>query len=164
MTAELSDVFVTKREGVLYVVNTLLATFPDCAGYALDLSGRFTALAEARTRPLDFAAANWLATALFVAKSYPNCLLIDVGSTTTDLVPVRDGEVGAQGRDDAERLIVEDQAVHLRERAEQPLTLDGGVREERRNLCKHLSWPRWALTLRSSSLPAVAGTRLRRAP
>lgn len=105
MTAELSDVFVTKREGVLYVVNTLLATFPDCAGYALDLSGRFTALAEARTRPLDFAAANWLATALFVAKSYPNCLLIDVGSTTTDIIPIVAGQVACQGRTDMDRLM-----------------------------------------------------------
>jgi uncharacterized hydantoinase/oxoprolinase family protein len=34
MTAELSDVFMTKREGVLCVVDTLLAAFPGCASYA----------------------------------------------------------------------------------------------------------------------------------
>ncbi len=105
MTAELSDVFVTKREGVLYVVDTLLATFPGCVSYALDLSGKFTALAEVRARPLDFAAANWLATALFVAKSYPNCLLIDVGSTTTDIIPIVAGQVVCQGRTDLDRLM-----------------------------------------------------------
>ncbi len=105
MTAELSDVFVTKREGVLYVVDTLLSTFPQCASYALDLSGRFTALAEARMRPLDFAAANWLAAALFVARSYPDCLLIDIGSTTTDIIPIVDGQVACQGRTDMERLM-----------------------------------------------------------
>ena len=105
MTAELSDVFVTKREGVLYVADTLLATFPHCAAYALDLSGRFAALAEVRTRPLDFAAANWLATALFIARSYPNCLLIDVGSTTTDIIPIVDGQVACRGRTDMDRLM-----------------------------------------------------------
>ncbi len=105
MTAELSDVFVTKREGVLHVVDTLLATFPSSASYALDLSGRFTALAEARTRPLDFAAANWLATALFVARSYPNCLLIDVGSTTADIIPILDGQVACRDRTDTGRLM-----------------------------------------------------------
>lgn len=105
MTAELSDVFVTKREGVLYVLDTLLAAIPQCAGYALDLSGRFTALAEARTRPLDFAAANWLATALFVAASYPNCLLIDVGSTTADIIPILDGQVACRDRTDMGRLM-----------------------------------------------------------
>ncbi len=105
MTAELSDVFVTKREGVLYVVDTLLAAFPQCASYALDLSGKFAPLGEAQTRPLDFAAANWLATALFVARSYPNCLLIDVGSTTTDIIPIVDGQVACQGRTDMDRLM-----------------------------------------------------------
>jgi hypothetical protein len=105
MTAELSDVFVTKREGVVSVVDTLLAAFPRCASYALDLSGRFAALAEARTRPLDFAAANWLATALFVARSYPDCLLIDVGSTTADIIPILDGQVACQDRTDMGRLM-----------------------------------------------------------
>ena len=104
MTAELSDVFVTKREGVLYVVDTVLATFPQCASYALDLSGRFVALAETRARPLDFAAANWLATALFVAQLYPNCLLIDIGSTTADIVPIVDGQVACRDRSDLGRL------------------------------------------------------------
>jgi (4-(4-[2-(gamma-L-glutamylamino)ethyl]phenoxymethyl)furan-2-yl)methanamine synthase len=105
MTAELSDVFVTKREGVLYVADTLLATFPRCASYALDLSGKFAGLAEARARPLDFAAANWLATALFVARSCPNCLLIDSGSTTTDIIPIVNGQVACQGRTDMDRLM-----------------------------------------------------------
>lgn len=105
MTAELSDVFVTKREGVLYVLDNLVATFPHCTGYALDLSGKFVALAEARMRPLDFAAANWLATALFIARSYPNCLLIDVGSTTTDIIPILNGQVVCQGLTDVDRLM-----------------------------------------------------------
>jgi probable H4MPT-linked C1 transfer pathway protein len=105
MTAELADIFCTKREGVLFVLNSMLATFPGCASYALSLNGEFVPLEEAKTRPLDFAAANWLATALFVARQYPDCLLVDVGSTTTDIIPILDGRVASHGRTDLERLI-----------------------------------------------------------
>ncbi len=105
MTAELSDAFATKREGVLFVLDSLLATFPGCPAYALSLSGEFVPLAQARLRPLDFAAANWLATALFIARAYPNCVLVDVGSTTTDIIPILDGRVANLGRTDLERLM-----------------------------------------------------------
>ncbi len=105
MTAELADVFSTKREGVLFVLDSVLATFPECAGYALSLSGEFVPLEEARARPLDFAASNWLATALYVARRHPDCLLVDVGSTTTDIIPILDGRVVNQGRTDVERLM-----------------------------------------------------------
>jgi len=105
MTAELADIFCTKREGVLFVLDSVLATFPGCTGYALSLSGEFVPLKEARTRPLDFAAANWLATALFVARQYPDCLLVDVGSTTTDIIPILDGRAANHGRTDLERLV-----------------------------------------------------------
>jgi (4-(4-[2-(gamma-L-glutamylamino)ethyl]phenoxymethyl)furan-2-yl)methanamine synthase len=105
MTAELADVFATKREGVLFVLDSLSAAFPGSAGYALSLSGQFVALQDARERPLDFAAANWLATALFAAERHPDCLLVDVGSTTTDIIPILSGRVAISGRTDLERLM-----------------------------------------------------------
>ncbi len=61
MTAELSDVFATKREGVTFVLDSFESAFPGCPAYTLSLSGEFSPLAEARSHPLDFAAANWLA-------------------------------------------------------------------------------------------------------
>jgi probable H4MPT-linked C1 transfer pathway protein len=105
MTAELADIFCTKREGVLFVLDSVLTTFPDSKGYALSLSGEFVPLTEAQTRPLDFAAANWLATALFIAREHPDCLLVDVGSTTTDIIPIVGGRVANHGRTDLERLM-----------------------------------------------------------
>ena len=104
MTAELSDVFRSKREGVLFVLESVAATFPGCPIYALSLAGELVPLEKARARPLDFAAANWLAAALFVARKYPDCLLVDVGSTTTDIIPILDGQVVSLGRTDLERL------------------------------------------------------------
>ena len=104
MTAELSDAFRHRSQGVEFVLDAVEAAFSGIPTYLLDLNGRWATLAEARERPLDFAAANWLASALYVAQHEPDCLLVDVGSTTTDLIPIRDGRVAASGRTDAERL------------------------------------------------------------
>jgi probable H4MPT-linked C1 transfer pathway protein len=68
--------------------------------------GRFVTPAEARTALLLVAAANWLALATFAGRDAPRgpALLIDVGSTTTDIVPLLDGRPVPQGRTDPERL------------------------------------------------------------
>jgi probable H4MPT-linked C1 transfer pathway protein len=50
------------------------------------------------------ASANWHATARVLADRLDHGLLVDVGSTTTDLIPFRDGTPVARGRDDVERL------------------------------------------------------------
>ncbi|MGD8466570.1 MAG: hydantoinase/oxoprolinase family protein, partial [Anaerolineae bacterium] len=105
MTAELADVFESKRQGVLYVLNTLRETFPDTPIFLLSLDQRFEPLEAAFRHPSDFAAANWLASALFVAERKSSCLLVDVGSTTTDIVPIQEGCVVTGGRTDTERLI-----------------------------------------------------------
>jgi len=104
MTAELSDAFATKREGVLYILQNLKSTFPCIPAYIFGLDGKFATLDEATRRPLDFAASNWLATAKWVSARNPNCLLVDVGSTTTDILPIINGEVDVIGRTDMERL------------------------------------------------------------
>ncbi len=73
MTAELSDAFRTKREGVLFILQQVAAVMEGYPVYALDLAGRFVPLEQAKQRPLDFAAANWVAGALCVAQHHPNC-------------------------------------------------------------------------------------------
>ncbi|MCS7311558.1 MAG: H4MPT-linked C1 transfer pathway protein [Acidobacteria bacterium] len=105
MTAELSDVFRTKREGVRFVLDSVGAAFPEIPVYVLSLAGEWVPRAEAYGRPLDFAADNWLATALYAADVYRDALVLDVGSTTTDVIPVRDGQVAALGRTDLDRLL-----------------------------------------------------------
>lgn len=104
MTAELADVFSTKREGVLFVLDRMLTAFPDCASSALSLSGNFYPLMEAMEQPLNFAASNWLATAMHLAGQHPDCLLVDIGSTTTDIIPVLDAKPAAIGYTDLDRL------------------------------------------------------------
>jgi hypothetical protein len=45
-----------------------------------------------------------MATAEIVARHHPDTLLIDVGTTTADLIPIAGGRVAATGRTDPERL------------------------------------------------------------
>jgi probable H4MPT-linked C1 transfer pathway protein len=104
MTAELSDAFRTKREGVLFVMDAVREAFPESPVFVLDCRGAFAALNEARSRPLDFAATNWVASALFAASRVAECILVDVGSTTTDIVPIRGGLLACDGRTDLARL------------------------------------------------------------
>ena len=105
MTAELSDVFRTKREGVTHVLNALAQSFDKKSIYAFNLEEKFSNLDEALRAPLLCAATNWLASALFIAVDHPDCILMDIGSTTTDIIPIRDGKPVSQGRTDTQRLI-----------------------------------------------------------
>ena len=103
MTAELSDAFRSKREGVAFVLDAVEAVFGDAR--VLTTSSDLISVEAARARPWDVAAANWVATALAVAGEHPDALLIDVGSTTADVIPIAGGRIAASGRNDLERLL-----------------------------------------------------------
>ena len=105
MTAELSDAFRTKREGVLFVLDAAEDALGDRPLSVLTTAGELVSMAAARARPWDVAAANWVATARAVAGAYLGALLIDIGSTTADIVPIADGRVAATGHNDLERLL-----------------------------------------------------------
>ena len=104
MTAELSDVFRTKREGVGFVLDAVEAV-SRAPVRVFTTAGEFVDPATARARPLDAAASNWVATAMLVGRFVPDALLVDIGSTTTDVIPVTGGRVAALGRTDPERLL-----------------------------------------------------------
>jgi len=104
MTAELSQMFRTKREGVAFVLDALEAAFPSSEVQVFAADGRFLAPPDARAEPLAVAAANWSATAHLVALDHPGALVIDIGTTTTDIIPIVGGLVAAQGKTDPERL------------------------------------------------------------
>jgi probable H4MPT-linked C1 transfer pathway protein len=105
MTAELSQAFRTKRAGVSYVLDALEGAFPRDSLHVYTVAGRFVTPRQARLEPLQTAASNWAATAHWVARWVPTCVLIDIGTTTTDLIPLVNGKVAAEGRTDPERLL-----------------------------------------------------------
>jgi probable H4MPT-linked C1 transfer pathway protein len=105
MTAELSQAFRTKREGVAFVLDALAQAFPGEPLKIYSVAGCFLDPVEARERPLEVAAANWAAAARFVGRQIADCLLVDIGTTSTDIIPVAGGEPAASGRTDPERLL-----------------------------------------------------------
>src|SRR5687768_8249943 len=104
MTAELSQMFRTKREGVAFVLDAVSAAFPSADIRVFTTGGQFLSVNAARQEPIAVAAANWAATACLVAQRYRTALLIDVGTTTTDIIPIVDGDVVALGKTDPDRL------------------------------------------------------------
>ena len=106
MTAELCDCYPAKIVGVNAVLDAVLEGLPAFSIVVWGVDGEFHSVAEARRHPHLAAAANWLALANLAARSIPECrgLLIDIGSTTTDLIPLNRGQVAACGRSDTDRL------------------------------------------------------------
>jgi len=103
MTAELSDAFADRKRGVLSIAAIFSHELsPDALFYAGAKS--FVEKRDVAEAAPAIASANWRAPAELLARSGEAALLIDMGSTTTDLTPIRDGVVAAQGDDDASRL------------------------------------------------------------
>jgi probable H4MPT-linked C1 transfer pathway protein len=106
MTGEMVDLFPDRQAGVTQVIATIRSRIPQAAlrYYAgatglVDGGGAGAAIDQ-------IASANWRATAELVARRLPSALFVDIGSTTTDLIPVAGGEVIAQGIDDTTRMVV----------------------------------------------------------
>jgi probable H4MPT-linked C1 transfer pathway protein len=104
MTAELADCFATKREGVVFVLDAFRKAFPEAETWVYGTDGRFRSIDEAQAEPAKVAAANWMAAATLVARRFDDTLFVDVGSTTTDIIPIVSGRVAARGRTDTGRL------------------------------------------------------------
>jgi probable H4MPT-linked C1 transfer pathway protein len=105
MTAELSDAYETKRQGVHDILNQAERAFQTLPVFILDVEGGLRTLKEAKMEPLKMAAANWEATGWLVSRILKNCIVLDIGSTSTSIIPVVDGVVSAAGETDLEKLI-----------------------------------------------------------
>jgi probable H4MPT-linked C1 transfer pathway protein len=112
MTGELCDCFATKREGVSRILDEVERAFPRAAIHVWTTAGEFVTPKDARQNYLKAAAANWNALATLAGRlirrecgeQVANALMIDVGSTTTDIIPLHQGLPISSGQSDAERL------------------------------------------------------------
>ena len=104
MTAELSDAFETRAQGVAMIARIFAReSGADSIAFYAGADG-FVAPHAVAERAAAIASANWRASAERVARRCAEALFIDMGSTTTDLIPIRNGAVAALGASDAERL------------------------------------------------------------
>ncbi|MHA2265325.1 MAG: hydantoinase/oxoprolinase family protein, partial [Candidatus Thorarchaeota archaeon] len=100
MTAELSDTFATKREGVLTIVEGLEGIHDSESLLFPTVDLELVNSERAKANPLSVAAANWPTLAWAVGRKLPECLLIDIGSTTTDIIPISGGLPQTFGKND----------------------------------------------------------------
>ena len=103
MTGELADVFPDRFTGVARIVELATAALGPDARFWMGRRG-FGDAAEAAARWEDVASANFLASATLAAARWGEGLLIDMGSTTTDIVPFKAGVDAAHGLTDGDRL------------------------------------------------------------
>jgi len=104
MTAELSQFFRVKRDGVAFVLDAVSDAFPASSVHVYTVHGEFLSPDAARAVPLAVAAANWAATARAIAPLIPDAILVDIGTTTTDIIPIVGGMLRAMGWTDPARL------------------------------------------------------------
>jgi len=96
MTGELSDCYQNKLTGIESIKSAVESAFK-CPVHYWGVNG-FDPRAE-----IDLAAANWSASAALIAQDIGDCLFVDMGSTTTDIIPIKGVPLAAAT--DYERLI-----------------------------------------------------------
>jgi probable H4MPT-linked C1 transfer pathway protein len=104
ITAELSDAYQTKKEGIRHVLDCVTAVFGDVPTFVLDVEAKLLSVKDARKKPFKVASANWAATGWMISQLIKDCIVVDVGSTTTSIIPVINGKIAAEGRTDLEKL------------------------------------------------------------
>jgi len=106
MTGELCDCFETKRDGVNAIIAAVRFASAGRPIRVWSTNGVFLSSEEAKRNYMKVAAANWHALATFAGRYAPDYggLLIDTGSTTTDLIPLNHGVPSTYGTTDPDRL------------------------------------------------------------
>jgi probable H4MPT-linked C1 transfer pathway protein len=107
MTGELADCYATKIEGVKSILAALHVAADGRHTRVYLTNGKLVALQTAKRQPLLAASSNWHALASFAGRYAPTGtgLLIDIGSTTCDLIPLSDGVPVTIGKTDPNRLV-----------------------------------------------------------
>ena len=102
MSGELADLFPTRTEGVRRIAHCLAQMLPDEILSYFSADSDFAEEPDAQTHRIG--SMNWYASARLVARLVGQGVFVDVGSTTTDLVRIRQHRAAAVGFSDAERL------------------------------------------------------------
>lgn len=106
MTAELADCFESKRQGVHFIVDEIERVFSDSCCRYYDTRGDLKDAKAAKFGWAETAASNWHASAwyLFEREKLKDGFLVDIGSTTADIIAVKRGMPVSAGATDLDRL------------------------------------------------------------
>ncbi len=102
MTGEMVDLFSDRATGVVALSQRLQQRL----GAVQLFAGRhgLVDVGPATSLTTCIGSANWLASAAWTARRIDNALLIDIGSTTTDIVAIARGRIATGSDSDADRL------------------------------------------------------------
>lgn len=104
LTGESADCFNDRQQGVVNILNQVSEYLPAENCRIFSQSQQWLSLANAQRNWQQVASMNWLATAYWLATHQSDALLIDIGSTTSDLICIRGGRPQLQAFDDEGRL------------------------------------------------------------
>ena len=104
MTGELADTFASRPDGVERLAALAAAELGDAPVLLYAGPAGLVRPQDARKHAAEIASANWHVCAGLVAQTCASALFVDLGSTTTDVVPLINGKVAARGYTDAQRL------------------------------------------------------------
>ncbi|PPR37367.1 MAG: hypothetical protein CFH26_00776 [Alphaproteobacteria bacterium MarineAlpha6_Bin4] len=102
MTAELSDAFINRKRGSKYIIkltSKILNTKKTFFYNKNKFIKKNIALKKTNINSL-----NWHAIGNFISNFYPNSILVDIGSTTTDIIPIKNKKIISKGSSDYKRL------------------------------------------------------------
>ncbi|MCK0196307.1 S-layer protein [Ancylobacter sp. 6x-1] len=104
MTAEVADLWPDRHAGVIGTTALLVRELGNAPLALFAGPEGFVEPQDAAAHSATIASANWYATAAVLGHLLPEGVLLDIGSTTTDIIPFGKGRVAARGFTDAERL------------------------------------------------------------
>ena len=102
MSGELADIFPTRSEGVRRIGKALQETLDKETVLFFSADLEFVEYPERKAEAVG--SMNWYASAELAARLVKHGIFIDIGSTTTDLIPIRNHKAQITGYDDAARL------------------------------------------------------------
>ena len=84
ITGELADCFKDKLHGIMSIMKAVEEAFT-CDVYYIGTNGN---IHKDHDDLGDLAAANWAASSRFIGEEVGDCIFVDVGSTTSDIIPI----------------------------------------------------------------------------
>lgn len=104
MTGELVDCFDDRKQGVLKVAQQMQQLLGNAEIRFFAGDQGMVDVESVDRMHTEIASANWLASAQFIASKIDNALFVDIGSTTTDILLIKNGEIIFNGYSDEDRL------------------------------------------------------------
>src|SRR5258708_6518327 len=103
MTGELADTFASRPDGVERLATLTAQQLTDAPPLFYAGPAGLVRAPEARRHAAEIASANWHVCARLVAQRCGHALFVDMGSTTTDVIPIAQREIAGRGYTDAQR-------------------------------------------------------------